>query len=301
MRIGLVSALLLAAAVATSAASLSSSRGSIAVDGGGISVRSASGQLTRLTTDFRDQFPAWSRDGARIAFVRRGPDLDRCALFVMNADGSDLRQVGNVETDCSRVAWGPGDRKLAFGGSPAGGNNATLWLVNVDGTGRKRLLRGKGANPEGLHPTWSPNGRRIVFGWTAGRPASNGLASIRPDGTGLRVLVKPRRTHLDIFFQPAFSRDGKRLAFVHTDLSAAGRTELVVSRADGTRRHTLLRLPFNPHGQGTPSWSPNSRSLVIWRICGQATCISTIPARGGKPHVLARGSFLHPNWGPAGS
>jgi Tol biopolymer transport system component len=256
--------------------------------------------LTRLTTNAHDAFPVWSRDGKRIAFVRRSAEFDRCGLFVMNADGSDIRQVSGVETDCSRVSWGPSDRRLAFGGAPEGGNNATLWLVNVDGSGLKRLLRGKGANAEGLHPTRSPNGRRIVFGWTAGRPGANGLASIRPDGSGLHVLVKPRRNHLDLYVLPAFSRDGKRLAFVHTDLSASGRTQLVVSRADGTHRHTLLRLPFNPRNQGTPSWSPNDRSLVFWRVCGQQACISTMPARGGKARVLLRG-YLQPYWGPAGS
>ena len=310
----MLAAVLLAAVVAGSAASRSmSSAGSLAVAGGGISVRSSTGQLTRLTTDFHDQSPVWSRDGKRIAFVRSGSDIDRCALFVMNADGSDVHQLGNVETDCSRVSWGPGDRKIAFGGGVAGRINNGLWVVNADGTGLKRLvairrLLGGRETTAATAPAWSPNGRSIVFGWSGRSPGSRPwprlagmLATIRPDGSALRILLKPAKPARGTLSSPAFSRDGKSLAFVQTDTSAAGRTELVLSRADGTRRHSLLRLSFNPSGQGTASWSPNGRSLVFWRVCGQQTCVSTIPARGGKPRVLLRGGYLQPYWGPAGS
>ena len=307
----LIAALVAAVVVGSAASRSMGSAGSIAVAGGGISVRSTAGQLTRLTTNARDQFPAWSRDGKRIAFVRRGPDVSRCELFVMNADGSDLHQVGSVETDCSRVSWGPGDRRIAFGGGAQGRVNNGLWVVNADGTGLKRLLAlkhslGGRETTAATAPAWSPNGRTIVFSWSGRSPGSRpsprlagALATIRPDGSGLRVLVKPRAKQLDLYVLPSLSRDGKRLAFVHTNLSAGGRTELVVSSADGTRRHTLLRLPFNPTGQGTPSWSPNGRVLAFWRVCGQQACVSTISARGGKPRVLLRGDYQQPTWGPA--
>jgi hypothetical protein len=58
----------------------------------------------------------------------------------MNSDGSDLHQVGQVRTDCSGVSWGPGDRRIVFGGGRPGRINDGLWVVNVDGSGLKRLL-----------------------------------------------------------------------------------------------------------------------------------------------------------------
>src|SRR4030095_8694120 len=41
----------------------------------GIFRRYSNGKLTQLTKDANDQFPAWSRDGTQIAFVRYPVDL----------------------------------------------------------------------------------------------------------------------------------------------------------------------------------------------------------------------------------
>jgi Tol biopolymer transport system component len=105
--------------MATSNSASSNSRdtragGSIAVVGAGfpesgIYRRYPTGRLQQLTAT-REHAPAWSRDGRRIAFVRRDSaeeDPFVCALFVMNSDGSDLHRVGSVTTDCSRVSWAP--------------------------------------------------------------------------------------------------------------------------------------------------------------------------------------------------
>ena len=170
-------------------------RGSIlVVSDRGILRRYANGKMAQLTTDANDQFPAWSRDGTQIAFVRYPVDLRErfCHLFVINSDGTGLHQVGQVETDCSGVSWGRAMPQLAFGGAHPSGNKASLWVVNVDGSGPRLLLRGRGGNPEETHPAWSPDGRTIVFGWTASRV--NGLLAIRPDGSGLHALASRGRS-----------------------------------------------------------------------------------------------------------
>ena len=56
--------------------------------------------LRRLTHGGDNVWPAWSPDGSRIAFVHGG------ALFTMNADGTGLKKVGDVQADWA-IAWNP--------------------------------------------------------------------------------------------------------------------------------------------------------------------------------------------------
>src|SRR5436190_8299861 len=275
-------------------------RGSILVTSDhGLYRRYSNGNLKQLTAGAADRFPAWSRDGGQIAFERLDIRRERCPLFVMDSDGSGVHQVGQVTTDCSGVSWGPDDRRLVFGGAPADQNNATLGVVNADGTGMRRLLRGRAANPEGTHPAWSPDGRTIVFGWTASH--LSGLLAIRPDGSGLHALVKSPPKLFDVFTQPMWSRDGTRLVLVDVDFGLPQARKIVVATSRGGHRHTLARLPFNPGEQGVPSWSPNGLVIAFSGLCGRQGCVWTIPSRGGKRRVLLRGHFLQATWGPAGT
>jgi Tol biopolymer transport system component len=281
-------------------------RGSLAVVRAGAFIyrRFPNGRLTPLT---RGRAPAWSRDGRHIAFALppdfedlEGPPV--CQLFVMDSDGSNVRQVGQATTDCSGVSWGPGDRQIVFGGGVRGRGSMGLWIVNADGSGLRRLRAGRGAT-EGIHPSWSPDGRRIAFSWTGQSPHPWGrLAVVRPDGSGYSVLVRPRKgAHDDELIYPAWSRDGKRLAFVRVD-HRSGRAvrEIVVADAQGGHRSTLVRLPYNPVRQGGPTWSPNGASIAFWGRCGSRACVSTVASQGGSRRVLLR-DYVEPAWGPAGS
>ncbi len=86
-------------------------RGSILVASDrGIFRRYRDGKLTQLTTNANDQFPAWSRDGTQIAFVRYPADRRElfCHLFVINGDGTGLHQVGQSQDRLLGSELGPG-------------------------------------------------------------------------------------------------------------------------------------------------------------------------------------------------
>jgi len=282
----------------------------VVVSSHGIYRRSANGVVRQLITGRNAAFPVWSPDGKQIAFERESGLNEGCPLMVMNSDGSHVHRVGRVETDCSGAGWGPGGRRIAFGGWPGLGpctppsgsrcpaQRASLWVVNADGSGLRRLLHGQGTNVSGTHPAWSPDGRTIVFGWTAS--PLRGLLSVSPDGSGLHALARPQSKHVEWFSQPAWSRDGRRLAFVVVDLSAATR-RIVVATSSGRGQRTLARLPVNPGPEGAPSWSPSGMQLAFSGVCGRQSCVWSIPSRGGTRHLLLRGQFFDANWGPAGT
>src|SRR3712207_3568827 len=105
------------------------------------------------------------------------------------------------------------------------------------GRGRRVLrpldkgLAGNAAGP------WSPNGRFVAF------TTWNRIGIIRRDGTGRRLL--PRLTLQDL--SPAWSRDGRRLAFIG-NRGCYGCSWLYTVRRDGTGlRRVIAQAAYSPN------------------------------------------------------
>jgi Tol biopolymer transport system component len=66
-----------------------------------------------LTNDLAEDFdPAWSPDGSQIVFSRStGAHFH---LYKMDADGSDVVQLTDLEYNDAYVAWSPDGEKIGF-------------------------------------------------------------------------------------------------------------------------------------------------------------------------------------------
>ena len=147
--------------------------------GNGIWVMRADGNNPHPLTTRDDIDPTWSADGSMIAFAsNRSGDRQ---LYVMNYDGSDIRQITDLNNMGGRSTWSPDGTKLAFYRGPAGDRN--IFIVNVDGSNVTRLTSGG----DNLGPSWSPDGNWIAF--TSFRDGNNEIYVIHPDGTGLTRLT----------------------------------------------------------------------------------------------------------------
>ena len=159
--------------------------------------------------------PAWSPDGTRLAFDRRG--VGSTQIYVMDADGRNVTQL-TQGADSGGPAWSPDGTKIAYvvdGGisvmrsdgsdahslglagsspdwSPDGSRlvfetSAGISIANADGSDVRLVLAGGGTTPR-----WSPDGRWIVFGggsqwWDV--EYRHELYLVHPDGSGLRPLT----------------------------------------------------------------------------------------------------------------
>lgn len=139
----------------------------------GIWTMNANGDDLHPITRYNDIDPTWSPDGSMIAFASSRQGARQ--LFIMNADGSNIRQVTNLNNMGGRSTWSPEGTKLAFYAGPAGDHN--IYVINIDGTGLVQLTQGG----DNLGPSWSPDGNWITF--TSFRDGNNEIYIMQPDGT----------------------------------------------------------------------------------------------------------------------
>jgi Tol biopolymer transport system component len=127
-----------------------------------------------------DGGPFFSFDGKRIVFRGRrldaGAELDdyrrllkeglwrptSLELFVMDRDGSNLRQVTRLGGANFAPSWHPDGRRIIFSSNAHDpkGRNFDLYLINVDGTGLERVTVNE--TFDGF-PMFSPDGKHLVF------------------------------------------------------------------------------------------------------------------------------------------
>jgi streptogramin lyase len=101
--------------------------------------------------------PAWSPDGNMIAVeVFEGGNWD---LYLVQADGSGVRELTDLPGDENRPTWAPDGTKIAFMGSTTPSSedisaSFDVYTIEPDGTDLRRLTEGAGAAPGAL--TWQP-------------------------------------------------------------------------------------------------------------------------------------------------
>ncbi len=103
-------------------------------------------------------------------------------IFVVNASGSNLRQLtqrSQTETGLASInpSWSPNGQTLVFNSVPGSGIPAQLFLVNADGSNRRRL-----SNLNGTDAVYSPDGTKIAFS------GEDGLAVASADGSNSTTL-----------------------------------------------------------------------------------------------------------------
>ena len=207
-------------------------------------VRTDGSGLRRVTAS--GTHPAWSPDGERLAYCEW---MD--GIWVVGADGSGDHAVTHTRFS-SGVDWSPDGTQLVFAGSDPPGRSR-LYVVNVDGTGRRPLVDG-GPGTEDRFPVWAADGR-IYFlrGYDSYR---NAIVAVDPDGGDQEVVTAVRVT---VGF--SVSPDGMWLVFcdagdlVCVAASGLGAQIVVVSKAEVDNG----RLSAGVYGPS--SWSSDGRMI----------------------------------------
>jgi TolB protein len=158
-------------------------------DGGalrGYLVRPDGTDLTPLPVAIWFEYPSFSPDGTRIAFMSHaGGDYD---IYVADLATGATTRLTDARGSDAWPAWSPDGSAIAFTserddcalapddhdcwrtGEP--GDHHSVWLVDPDGTDERRVT------PEhGQFVAWSPDGRHLLI-------SGHHLYVVRPDGSG---------------------------------------------------------------------------------------------------------------------
>jgi Tol biopolymer transport system component len=170
------------------------------------------GEHALLTPADLDYDPAWSRDGAWIAFTsERDGSAD---IYRVRPDGGDFERLTDSPAYDDQAAFSPDGGRLVFVTTRADGT-ADLWTLDVASRRAEPLTSGSGGD---FRPAWSPDGQWIAFSSDrgGGLPFSHGrwealhlvdVYVIHPDGTGLKRLTG----HGGFCGSPKWSDDSRRV------------------------------------------------------------------------------------------
>lgn len=269
-----------------------------------------SGEITTAVSGLGGSVrPTPSRDGRKIAFVRR--EATRSKLYVKDLTSGEERKVYDaLDQDVQEtwavtgvypnMAWTPDDRSIVFW---AGGK---LRRVDADGSNTAVIpfriadSRTVAAAP---HPqievapasfttrmpkfaAVSPDGGRVVF-------ETLGKLWVRPvaGGAPRRLTNLAENAGVELF--PSWSRDGKGIVFVEWNDAKLGRIRIVPASGGAARDVTS-----QPGNYARPSFSPDGRTIVFEK--GAQTGLTApgwadnpgvyrVAAAGGAPQLVAKG------------
>jgi TolB protein len=241
-----------------------------------------------------DEHPTWSPDGRKIAFISQRP-TGEYAIFQMNSDGTGKTEITPVNyqpnpytySDGRTISWSPDSRQIAF--TDLQGGVAFVSIVGADGTNRRVLTMGFG-------PAWSPDGSKILF-ITGSFPWA--IHTIRPDGTDLETFG-PIGDYYPWYYDVTWSPRGKEIAI--TEFDSANEVILITDAKGANARFFHGQCSPSPLGcsrLGTPSWSPDERSIVFVAYgiqSGVEIYTKNIDGSGMRRLTDTAGKNQHPSW-----
>ncbi len=221
---------------------------------------------------------ALSPDGKQVTFVWNGGTDGRYHLFVKLVGGGDPLQLSNAPADDFYPTWSPDGGEIAFLRSVEEGYE--ILVTPALGGPERRLAT---TSYSGLD--WSPDGRSLAIADKSASYESGSIYLLSLETGRKQAFSTPPTGHGDS--QPAFSPDGRKLAFFRTRTRASISDIYIQSVGDSEAE----RLTFFEGSFYDLDWSPDGKALVFSadRQAGSHFRLWGISADGGESYPLPLG------------
>ncbi len=180
-------------------------------------------------------------------------------IFLMNPDGSNVRQLTSNDNFDGLPTWSPDGKKIYFVSDRDG--SLQIFAMNPDGFDVQQITYDVKKEPY-FGYSWSTDGKTIGYWDQPG--GRNTFMVIEPDGTlilnssTLEIEEQIEELDTSVYWADELSPDGSEKYFANDD---DGDYEIFVSEVDGSN---VRQLTNNNHHDQYPRLSPDGKKIVFY-------------------------------------
>jgi TolB protein len=221
---------------------------------------------------------AWAPDSTRLLFLTVAGPGEPGSPYVVDADGSGVRQVSTQTLSIGvkdAGLWAPNGKLVVFADAP-------MTVLNVDSGDTTSVSPG---TPKGM-PAWSADSSKLIYPVFNSQGGTDIYVS-NVDGSGT-TQIPGGANSLSGF---AASSDGSKIAYISVQ---GDKTGLVIANIDGSDKISVL--DGASLGGGGPSWSPDGNWLAVVATSGESSGLFVVRADGSGVQQLARSQTVAGIW-----